>query len=346
MVYLSRPFKALLEMLRTELSAIKEAVQDHAKAVRAAKEGKDKEQEIRQKWWENVLTEYKKAEGDRTTSDDRHYRIQNSLRWATWLAFIAAFVYATIAALQLRDFDESIGISQTAARESRIQAAASQRAAEATVSAIADNENQFAQTLAQMKAQTTIQSRSADAAKRAAKIGAAALANAQREAIIENGAALAIADLGFPKRDGGRVKWEWAFENYGKTPAVDVTVQQTIDVGTAAHTCWREGNQLRTSPVIEFPAPIFKDQIKTGYCIILTDEWSGSRTSEYDRRRAFKGGIKLNLTFRYSDAYGTYTMAICLENAGTEGVADGDVTPHAVFCNAPRRTEERPTENK
>jgi hypothetical protein len=208
-----------------------------------------------------------------------------------------------------------------------------------------ESQAQFDKALGQMKEQSRLQGRSADAAIKAAKISAAALASTQREAIIENGAALAIADLGFPKRDGqsSRVKWEWAFENYGKTPAVDVTVRQAIDVGTSAHMCWREGDQPRSNSTVQFPAPIFSGHRETGYCLILTDEWSGARVSEYDRRRTFKGGIKLNLDFRYSDAYGTYTMAICLENAGNAGIADGDVTPHAVFCNAPRRTEERPT---
>jgi hypothetical protein len=94
-------FKALADMLRAESSAIQKAIQNHTKSIGATKEGEHKEQEIRQKWREDILTEYKKTEGDRTTSDNRQYGVQNSLRWATWFAFIAASAYAAIAAFQL-----------------------------------------------------------------------------------------------------------------------------------------------------------------------------------------------------------------------------------------------------
>jgi len=200
----------------------------------------------------------------------------------------------------------------------------------------------FDRQMRQMVYQTAAEIKAANAAKRAAEITAQALADSRREAIIENGAVLSITDLGFPKpvANSQFVKWEWAFENYGRTPAVDVTVQQELYVGTSSHTCWREGGgQPRATPTVEFPAPIFRDHPETGSCLILTEAWGRFGLVRYEQLLPVKGSIKLHLTFRYSDAYGTYTGLICLENAGH---ADGDITPHAVLCDVPRWTKERP----
>ena len=117
MAYLPRPLKALVDAL----SAIQETIQNYAQAIHAANEGKEQQEEVGKKWRDEILTEYKKAEGNRTTSDERQYSVQNSLRWATWCAFIAAvaaaygaFHYASIAADQLTEMRRTNCLTQKA----------------------------------------------------------------------------------------------------------------------------------------------------------------------------------------------------------------------------------------
>jgi hypothetical protein len=66
----------------------------------------------------------KDQEGKRKAEGDRHYRIQNSIRKATWAAFVAATIYAGIAVLQWR---------------------ANKRAAEATVQGVTNADKSFKQ---------------------------------------------------------------------------------------------------------------------------------------------------------------------------------------------------------
>jgi hypothetical protein len=49
---------------------------------------------------------------DKTKSDEREYRVQNSIRWAAWCAFTAAAFYGGIAALQWWDLRRNFKLDQ------------------------------------------------------------------------------------------------------------------------------------------------------------------------------------------------------------------------------------------
>jgi hypothetical protein len=131
--------------LSGDIRGLGEKIEEHTKAVHAAEERKNQQNKIWQERLNEILSDYKQAERDKTTKDDRDYRVQNSLRWATWLAFAAAAIYGFLAYLQWRDFDESIAISQIIARQSRVQAIAAQSAAQAAQSALSQSSRQFEQ---------------------------------------------------------------------------------------------------------------------------------------------------------------------------------------------------------
>jgi hypothetical protein len=91
-----------------QLAGIRENVDDHTKTIRSAEERKRQRDKIRQEWLNEILADYKRTELDKTSNDKRNYRVQNSLRWATWLAFAAAAVYAAIAAYQLNTSNKQL----------------------------------------------------------------------------------------------------------------------------------------------------------------------------------------------------------------------------------------------
>jgi hypothetical protein len=88
-------FHSLRESLR--------AIQERMHAIRDQQEGEQQDQNIPPGWLEPILAANQQTETDRAAHDNRQYRVQNSLRWAAWFAFIAAAVYAGITYQQWRD---------------------------------------------------------------------------------------------------------------------------------------------------------------------------------------------------------------------------------------------------
>ena len=108
-MHLPRPIQRAFDLLIPELRRIADAIgvlhadaQQQIKAANTAQERQQKQQEIAPLWLNDVIAKYEETEGNKAANDNRHYRVQNSIRWATWCAFIAASVYGGIAALQLR----------------------------------------------------------------------------------------------------------------------------------------------------------------------------------------------------------------------------------------------------
>lgn len=131
-MHLPRPIQRAFDLLIPELRRIADAVgvlhadaQQQIKAANAAQERHHKQQEIAPLWLNDVIAKYEETEGNKAANDNRHYRVQNSIRWATWCAFIAASVYGGIAALQLRTM-------RTTYKEIERQTKAAQNAAYAT----------------------------------------------------------------------------------------------------------------------------------------------------------------------------------------------------------------------
>ena len=128
--------KKLRKELRKALSDLQGALHEQTKAISKYYERDNQPQNAQPPI--HIISELhtpEDVERRRTTNDDRQYRLQRWNTVGTWLAFFAVAVYAVITYFQLRDFDASVGVSQTIARQTRIQAAASKEAADAAKSA-------------------------------------------------------------------------------------------------------------------------------------------------------------------------------------------------------------------
>jgi len=102
MDYVTRQFINLTKKFRKELpklsALLHRDLHQHKKAITAKTKRDNEQDEIWEKWREDVFSKYEESERDRGTRDDRSHRIQNSIRRATWCAFLAATIYAGITA--------------------------------------------------------------------------------------------------------------------------------------------------------------------------------------------------------------------------------------------------------
>jgi hypothetical protein len=92
------------------------AIQKEISAIRTEQERQSQQYHIQPLWLDPILTERKQSEANTTSSNDRHYRVQNSLKRATWCAFIAATVYAGIAGYQLSEIHQQTAIAEQQSR--------------------------------------------------------------------------------------------------------------------------------------------------------------------------------------------------------------------------------------
>jgi hypothetical protein len=119
MDYFSQKFSATAKIIVADLrdiankiSFLRESIEQHSKTVCTEDKGQEQDREVQPVWIKAILSKYDEAEGKRQSNDDRHYRVQNSIRWATWSAFIAATIYASIAALQWCSMQQSNKITR------------------------------------------------------------------------------------------------------------------------------------------------------------------------------------------------------------------------------------------
>jgi hypothetical protein len=111
-------FRELIERFREfsgipqSLNAIRKRIEDHTEADNQAKERDYQQQEVRQKWLDKVFAEYEQTKGNRQTNENRQYGVQNSLRWAAWLTFVAAALYGFISLLLWMNAREQLEIEQ------------------------------------------------------------------------------------------------------------------------------------------------------------------------------------------------------------------------------------------
>ena len=126
MDYVTRQFINLAKKFRKEIPKLAKLFQDeaekHIEAIRAANKRNEQQQQVHQEWFGDVLTKYKKAESDRGTRDDRQYRVQNSIRWATWCAFLAASIYAGLSACLLIETKRAAVAAEQSAAYAGVQA--------------------------------------------------------------------------------------------------------------------------------------------------------------------------------------------------------------------------------
>ena len=149
MDFLTQKFTALARKLRTELgdlkkafSDIKEGLQKQNQAIAIATEAYQKEEgptpEMRAilNALEEIKTEQRNSNRSQTTYQRRNLMV-------AWAGVFIVLAYTTAAFVQDWLLNDTIGIQQIAAKEERIQAAASIRAANAAVLAAQTASNQF-----------------------------------------------------------------------------------------------------------------------------------------------------------------------------------------------------------
>jgi hypothetical protein len=110
MAYLSRPIKALVEMLRAQLSAIREAIerqtaQESLKEQEHPNANREKAYAAQQREVAGIIasaikTAHEEVPAYEKTQRDKEYGQQRKLIWAAWFTFAAAITYGGVAAWQ------------------------------------------------------------------------------------------------------------------------------------------------------------------------------------------------------------------------------------------------------
>lgn len=97
-----------------QLEGIRKTFERYAEIIGAANARHYGEDKPRHEKLEKLLAEREQSKGGQSHHETRQYRVQNSIRWATWLAFGAAAIYAAVAGYQLVELRRSIEVSNRA----------------------------------------------------------------------------------------------------------------------------------------------------------------------------------------------------------------------------------------
>ncbi len=110
-MWMIRQFNLLADILKTELGLIRDSIQEQIRAIRDAYEAdRQTRDQIPARLSELRIPENEKRET--RTYRERNFAIQVVLAIGTWGAFIAASVYAGIAAHQLKTMNNTLGEAQ------------------------------------------------------------------------------------------------------------------------------------------------------------------------------------------------------------------------------------------
>jgi hypothetical protein len=225
MDYVTRQFIFLTKKFRRELprlfDQLRRDLQEHISAIRSTKKSGEDKRDIEPIWLDKVFAKYDQAIRDRQSSDNRHYRVQNSSRWAMWFTFIATFlafgaaaIYAGIAKDQLR---EAIAARNQTTQAIRI----AKRSAEAAEQANAEAAEHFTQ-----EERPYIH----------LNAGLQPAPGESDDPSHNGNFIIPIVDAKNPQQF--RVAWTFHWKNYGKTPATGVRVSKRVEVGDHAFQKW------------------------------------------------------------------------------------------------------------
>lgn len=132
-IAISKRLLAELRNIGTALGVLHADVQQQIKAINTQQERDSQEEEVRPVWLDDILAKYEQAERNRTANDNRHHRVQNSIRWATWCAFFAASFYGAIAYRQWREMINATEATQQAVQEARLNRQQAEKSLLATI---------------------------------------------------------------------------------------------------------------------------------------------------------------------------------------------------------------------
>jgi hypothetical protein len=126
MDYVTRQFinltKHFRKDLRSSLKQINKTIEKNSNAVTAADKRRQQEKHIQPLWAEGLVSKYEQTVASKTADSNRQHRTQVSIKramwctfWATLAAFVAAAIYAGIAASQLKQAKIAAFATQQAA---------------------------------------------------------------------------------------------------------------------------------------------------------------------------------------------------------------------------------------
>ena len=189
-----REFNSLAEIIRTELGSIRHAIQEQIRIIRHASETTNKAlNELPTGLSELLVTENEKTEARKYRQ--KAHRQQVLLTWGTWLAFIAAAIYAGVAAHQSRIMTDTLN-------QVKLQTKVAQCAVQAALKANSDADDRFRQDERPYIAETPK----------------------------SNQAPEFIPNRIHPEMDG-QILWNFHFSNFGKTPAYHLQSEKFIKLG-------------------------------------------------------------------------------------------------------------------
>ncbi len=189
-----RDFDTLIEIIKTQLGSIRDAIQEQIGTLRDTSEKTNKAlNEIPRGLSELHVSVDERAEAREYRK--KAHRQQIFLTWGTWLAFIAAAIYAGVAAHQSKIMTGTLN-------EVKLQTKAAQCAVQAALKANADAGDRFR--------------------KDERPYIAEAPKTTQPPRFIPNPV--------HPEM-GGQILWDYHFFNFGKTPAYHLHEEQFIKLG-------------------------------------------------------------------------------------------------------------------
>lgn len=100
----------LIAYLLGVLSAIKP--QNHGESASTTNERAEQNKLAQPLWLDDLTSKFEQTSREKSASDHRHYRVQNSIKRATWCAFLAASVYAGISYRQWWDLRRNFKLEQ------------------------------------------------------------------------------------------------------------------------------------------------------------------------------------------------------------------------------------------
>ena len=187
-----REFSSLAEIIRAQLGSIRDAIQEQIHTIRDTSETTNKAlNEIPKELSGLRVPENEKAEARKYRK--KAHRQQVLLTWGTWLAFIAAGIYAGVAAHQARTMTDTLD-------QIKLQTKAAQCAVQAALKANADAGDRFRKDERPYLAETP--------------------KSTERPEFHPTDPAM-----------DGQIEWNYHFSNFGKTPGYHIHSEQFIKLG-------------------------------------------------------------------------------------------------------------------
>lgn len=320
--YFTRQLTKAIEKLRDDLQGtVRRYAEITDEILRAAREHADRSKDIQPLWVEDLISKFQKTVRQSSADSQRQERIQNSIRWATWSAFMAACIYATISAFQWNTMNQTY-------REIQAQTKAAQWSAYMACLNVQATQSMFIQ------------------AQNSAGDSHAMAASSVREsaAELESQRAFVVFTPRMPEPQELVVKQlaiPYTIKNSGRSTAINMVLQQkavllrSADVFHIEHSGFgRSSGNL--GPGEEYPAEPEGNLVRGTAALKVRDLRGKDVSASSAAARDFMNGNAVVMVYgeiKYSDFAGVHTQRACqtigIMRAGTarvEGASANEIT--------------------